>query len=204
MAWAELYAKNPDCDFTRNRKLPIKTLLLFQISMERDTINRELIKYFDYALDTLSVSAFYQQRKKLCPEIFRLLFHTFNSHFTPTLYKGKYIPPAVDGSGFNMFRNPKNGETFRPPNGQSKLGYSEIFVVAAYQILDKVFADAVIKPLRIKNEYTAICKMIDRCDKNHGIPLFLADRGFPSYISIPQNGRLWAVFFVMLKFLYHT
>ena len=113
----ELYAKNPDGDFTRNRKLPIKTVLLFQIGMERDTINRELIKYFDYALDTPSVSAFYQQRKKLCPETFRLLFNAFNSHFTPTLYNGKYIPLAIDGSGFNMFRDPKNEETFRPPNG---------------------------------------------------------------------------------------
>jgi hypothetical protein len=54
-------------------------------------------------------------------------------------------------------------------------------VVAAYQILDKVFTDAVIKPSRIKNEYTAICEMIDHCDKTHGIPLFMADRGFPSY-----------------------
>ena len=53
--------------------------------------------------------------------------------------------------------------------------------VAAYQILDKAYADAVIKPSRIKNEYTAICEMIDRCNKTHGIPLFMADRGFPSY-----------------------
>lgn len=199
IAKPELYAKNPDRDFTRNRKLPIKTVMLFQIGMERDTINRELIKYFDYALDTPSVSAFYQQRKKLCPETFRLLFNTFNSHFTPTLYKGKYIPLAIDGSGFNMFRDPKNGETFRPPNGQSKLGYSEIFVVAAYQILDKVFADAVIKPSRIKNEYTAICEMIDRCDKSHGIPLFLADRGFPSYNCFAHAKEKNAAFLIRAK-----
>lgn len=177
----ELYAKDPLRDFTRNRKLSAKTVMLFQIGMERDTMNRELVKYFDYAVDTPSASAFYQQRRKLRPETFPLLFQSFNAHFTPTLYKEKYIPLAVDGSGFNMFRDPENKETFRPPNGQSKLGYSEIFVVAAYQVLDKVFTDAVIKPSRIKNEYTAICEMIDRSDKKHGIPLFLADRGFPSY-----------------------
>jgi len=177
----ELFAKEPEKDFTRTRKLPAKKTILFQIGMERDSINRELLKYFDYVLNAPSVSAFYQQRKKLKPDTFSQLFYTFNSHFTPTLYREKFIPIAVDGSGFNMFRDPKNEETFRPPNGQSKLGYSEIFVVAAYQILDKVFTDAVMKPSRIKNEYTAICEIIDRCNKNHGIPLFLADRGFPSY-----------------------
>ena len=80
IAKPELYAKDPVCDFTRKRKLPVKTVMLFQIGMERDTMNRELVKYFDYALDTPSASAFYQQRKKLCPETFRLLFDAFNSH----------------------------------------------------------------------------------------------------------------------------
>lgn len=181
VAHPELYAKDPSRDFTRKRKLTAKDVFLFHIGMERDTTNRELVKYFDYALDTPTASAFYQQRKKLRPETFSLLFHAFNSHFAPTLYKGKYIPVAVDGSGFSMFRDPGNEETFRPPSGQSKLGYSEIFVVAAYRLLDKVFTDAVIKPSRIKNEYTAICEMMDRCDSSNGIPLFLADRGFPSF-----------------------
>jgi len=110
----ELYAKNPDCDFTRKRKLPVKRVMLFQLGMERDTMNRELIKYFNYSLDTPTASAFYQQRKKFHPDTFRQLFNIFNSHFEPTLYKEKYVPLAVDGSGFNMFRDPQNEETFRP------------------------------------------------------------------------------------------
>lgn len=199
IAQPELYAKNPERDFTRSRKLPAKKTMLFQIGMERDTMNRELIKYFDYALDTPSASAFYQQRKKFRPETFNLLFHAFNSHFTPTLYREKYIPLAVDGSGFSMFRDPDNRETFRPPSGQSKLGYSEIYVVAAYQLLDKVFTDAVIKPSRVKNEYTAICEMVDRCDKTHGTPLFLADRGFPSYNCFAHAKEKKAAYLIRAK-----
>ena len=79
---------------------------------------------------------------------------------------------AKDGSGFNLFRVPHNPETFRPPNGQSKLEYSEIYVVSAYRLLDKVFTDAVIRPSRIKNEYTAICEMIAAVIKPTELPCF--------------------------------
>ena len=202
--YPELFARNPEKDFTRTRKLPAKKTILFQIGMERDSINRELLKYFDYDLDVPSVSAFYQQRKKLKADTFSRLFHTFNSHFKPTLYRNKYIPVAVDGSGFNMFRDPKNEETFRPPNGQTKLGYSEIFVVAAYQLLDKVFTEAIIKPSRIKNEYTAICEIMDRHDNSYGIPLFLADRGFPSYNCFAHAKEKNAAFVIRAKDDYAT
>lgn len=198
----DLYAKDPARDFTRNRKFPIRNVLLFQIGMERDTMNRELLKYFNYAIDTPSASAFYQQRRKLHPDTFRILFKRFNSHFKPTLLKQKYVPIAVDGTAFNMFRDPTNMDTFRPPSGQSKLGYSEIYVVGAYQLLDKVFSDAVIKPSRIKNEYTAICEMIDRCDSSQGIPLFLADRGFPSFNCFAHAKETGVKYLIRAKDLY--
>lgn len=176
----EIFAKHPDKDFTRERKFSVRDVLLFPIIMERDTLDRELLKYFDYDLDTPSLSAYYQQRRKLKPDTYKLLFDSFNSHFQPTLYKGCYIPCAVDGSGFSLYHNPEDPVTFIQPNGSSLQGHNEIHVTAACRIFDRIFTDAVIQPSPIKNEYAAICELVDRCDTSQGIPIIIADRGFPS------------------------
>jgi len=73
------FAKNPDADFTRNRKLDFENLLRFLIVKESDNTANELLKYFNHGADTISNSAFYQQRKKLLPETFPFLLHSFNS-----------------------------------------------------------------------------------------------------------------------------
>ena len=59
----ELYAKNPEKDFTRNRKLNFETLVKFILSMQGGSLNREMYKYFQ-GDDITSVSAFVQQRDK--------------------------------------------------------------------------------------------------------------------------------------------
>ena len=177
----ELYAKDPARDFSRNRVLTAKDVILLPIVMESQSMKRELLKYYDYSENTPYYSAYYQQRKKLLPDTFSHLLYSFNSHFAPTLYKGKYVLTAVDGSGFNIFYNPKDPLTYIKPNGASPRGRNEIHVTAAYHIQDRVFTDAVIQPTTKKNEYAAICDLIDRCDTSEGIPLFIADRGFSSY-----------------------
>ena len=62
----------------------------------------------------------------------------------------------------------------------------------------------VIKPSRIKNEYTAICGIMDRHDNSHGIPLFLADRGFPSYNCFAHAKEKNAAFLIRAKDDYVT
>lgn len=176
----EIFAKRPDRDFTRERKFSVRDVLLFPILMERDTLDRELLKYFGHDLDTPSLSAYYQQRRKLKPDTYRLLVDSFNRHFQPSLYKDKYILHAVDGSSFSLYHNPKDPVTFVRSNGSSLQGHNEIHVTAALRITDRVFTDAVIQPSPQKNEYSAICGLVDRCDASHGIPVFIADRGFPS------------------------
>lgn len=198
----ELFAKNPDKDFTRNRKLSSLDVLLFPIVVERDTISRELLKYFEHNINTPSLSAYYQQRSKLLPDTYRQLLFTFNRHFSPTLYKDKYILTAVDGSGFNIFRNSSDADTYNPPTGQSGLGFNEIHVVAAYRLPDRIFTDAVIQPSKKKNEYSAICDIVDGCQTGQGIPLFIADRGFPSFNLFAHAKEKSACFLVRAKDIY--
>ena len=81
----QTFVKEPLRDFTRFRKLCAKDVLLFSIMMERDTMDRELLKYFDFKIDTPSMSAYFQQRRKLLPDTYHCLLDTFNAHFEPSI-----------------------------------------------------------------------------------------------------------------------
>lgn len=175
-----LFAKNPEKDFTRRRGLLPEEVLLFPIQMQRDSLAGELLTFYEYRTDAPSPSAYIQQRAKLLPDAMRSLLLAFNGHFSPALFKNKYSVIAIDGSSFSIFRNPSDPDTYSPPSGQSPQGYNQIHVVASYQPASRTFIDAVIHPLMKKNEYAALCQLIDRCRTDQGIPVFLADRGFPS------------------------
>ncbi len=74
-----LFSQNSESDFTRNRKLDFKTLLHLFLTMEGGSTSKEMLEYFKYEVDTATVSAFNQQRKKLLPEVFEFLFDEFNA-----------------------------------------------------------------------------------------------------------------------------
>lgn len=47
------YAKNPEVDFSRKRKIDFENLMRFLISMESGTTAHELLKYFDYDIEQI-------------------------------------------------------------------------------------------------------------------------------------------------------
>lgn len=198
----EFFAKDPSRDFTRNRKITAKDSLLFPIMRERDSNEMELLKYYNHNEDTPCYSAYYQQRKKLLPDAFHHLMDKFNSHFEPTLYKKRYVPIAVDGSGFNLFYNPKDPVTYIAPNKSSPKGHNEIHVTAAYQIFDRIYTDAVIQPSPQKNEFHAFCNLVDRCNVSKGTPLFICDMGFTSYNAFAHCFEKDVCFLIRAKDLY--
>ena len=179
----EDFCKRPGIDFTRDRKITFDTLLHFQISMESGSVNHELLKYFNFDAGTPSLSAFYQQRAKLSDDVFQKLFYNFNDHFVPkSLLKGRYQLLACDGSGFTFTRNPKDTESYYDPSGRSKKGYNQMYLVPLYDLLNKVYIDAVIQPMRKRNEFAALYELIDRHAPCRGtVPVFIADRGFHAY-----------------------
>ena len=106
-----------------------------------------------------------------CPDTFKLVLDEFNKTLPITQYCGKYVLYGVDGSGFNIFFNPNDPSTYNPPSGKSKLGNNEIHVVASYRLSNLAFTDAIIQPCREKNEYSAVCDLIDNCTFDGGTPL---------------------------------
>ena len=179
----EDFCKNPGTDFTRDRKIPFDTLLHFQVSMESGSVSHGLLKYFNFDAQAPSLSAFCQQRAKLSDGVFQKLFYSFNSCFEPkALLKGRYQLLACDGSGFTFTRNPKDTESYYTPSGRSQKGYNQMYLVPLYDLLNKAYADAVVMPMRKRNEFSAFYGLTDRHTPCAGtVPVFIADRGFHAY-----------------------
>jgi hypothetical protein len=184
--WAEVrsmskrageFAKRVNADFSRKRKLDFENLMRFLISMQSGTTSHELLKFFNFDINTLTNSAFYQQRNKLLLSAFLYLMIRFNSRFPFELWKGKYQLIATDGCEFNIARNPNDPDTFHPSNGQSLRGFNMIHTVSLFDLLSKRYLDCVIQPGRKKNEFRAICELVDRYEYG-GVPVFIGDRGF--------------------------
>ncbi len=49
----QLFVKNPEKDFTRNRKLPFQQIMNLILALEKETISNELFKYFGYKADII-------------------------------------------------------------------------------------------------------------------------------------------------------
>ena len=177
----QIFANNPIADFTRKRKIDFENLIRSVISMEGGTVKHELLKYFDFDTDTLTPSAYYQQRCKIHPDTFPFLFRQFLACFPGKLYRGKYQLIANDGSEFYIPRNPKDLDSYCPPSGRSERGFNLIHVMAAFDITNRLFLDAIIQPGNKKNEFRALCDLMDRNNYRNGCPIFIADRGCASY-----------------------
>ena len=115
------FVKNPEKDFTRDRKLGFVQLLRFFLCMGCGCINHELLKYFYFLPeDVPSASAFIQQRAKLLPEAFYHILRQFNLRFPSKGLMGRYSLIAADGCEFNIARNPQDPSTFHPTSGRSE------------------------------------------------------------------------------------
>ena len=176
-----LFSTYPQSDFTRVRKRDFSSLLHLCICMEGGTLKHELLKYFDFDKHTMSTSAFYQQRCKLLPETFPFLLQQFNSHYPFSCYKGRYQLLACDGSSFSFTKNPKDPDSYFAPDGKTTNGYNQIHIVALFDLLSKRYCDAVIQPIRKKNEFQALTSLIERYRNEEAIPIYIADRGFHAY-----------------------
>ena len=101
----EVFAKNPEKDFTRVRKLPFKQVIKSVLSMTGKSLRGELMEYFNLNPSMPTVSAFVQQRNKVNYRAFEKLFHSFtNVVDEQALCKG-YRLLAVDGSDLQLKRD---------------------------------------------------------------------------------------------------
>ena len=173
------FVKNPDSDFTRKRKLDFETLLKLTLSMEGSSVKKELLTYFNFAVDTATASAYNQQRSKVHPEAFDYLFHKFTDEIESHKLLNGYRLIACDGSDINIARNP-NDTDYYVQSFPSDKGFNQIHLNVFFDLLNRTYTDAVIQPRRKVQEVRSCIEMIDRSDFSEKV-ILIADRGYENY-----------------------
>lgn len=176
LSW--MFSKNPEKDFTRNRKLPFDKVISIILSMEGGSISSELLRHFGCTSDVASSSAFIQQRGKINSDAFPSLFDLFVKKTDRNqLYKGFRLI-AADGSDIHIPTNPDDLDSYFP-DSDKRSAYSMLHLDAMYDLLQHTYTDALILGKRKANERSSLYKMIERSPIKNA--LLILDRGYESY-----------------------
>ena len=173
------FLSNPERDFTRRRKLSLDNMLKATMLLGSGSIDKEMLEYFDYQPDTVTASAFTQQRDKLSDTIFKSIFYQFTHSFTHYKTLNGYRLVAVDGSDLHIPHNPGDTETYFQSIPGTK-GFNLQHVNALYDLLNRVYLDAEIQPGRKTHERQALIEMMQKSDLDSKV-LLIADRGYEGY-----------------------
>lgn len=175
-----LFLLNPETDFTRKRKIDFETFIKMTLSMGGSSLKKELLDYFDFSTDTPGVSAYNQQRAKVLPEAFEFLFHEFTTSVNLNKLFNGYRLLACDGSNLTIATNPNDIETFVSCCNQFEGGVNRLHLNAFYDLMNRIYVDALIQTAASKNEFRACVQMIDRSNIGEKV-ILTADRGYENY-----------------------
>jgi hypothetical protein len=177
-----LFVKDPERDFSRNRKLPFKTMIELLLSMGGSSLYKELLAAKGYSVNTATAAAFVQQRDKILPFALEFLLHEFTQSFSEIKkYKG-YRLIAADGSDLHIATDPDDPDTYFQNNPGEK-GFSLLHLNAMYDLYNRLFVDTCIQPRKCINEHKALANMVDRSHIKDKV-ILIADRGYESYNNI--------------------
>lgn len=178
------YVRNPSVDFTRSRKIAFATLLRLLLSMGGNSLNKELYDYFKpTGIETPTASAFVQQRNKLKPEACEHLFREFVKAYDDGLMLDGYRILAADSTVLT-YDGYETDDTYRPKS----CGWNQFQLHTLYDVLNKVYVDALIEPRTGQNEPKAAREMAARCQLS-GKKLILCDRGYGGFNFIEHLNR---------------
>lgn len=174
--------------FCRNRKMPLKDMLLCCLSKKGLTTVFELRNYFKEKEEKtmpLSVQGYLQQRKRLNPEVFsylnrEYLFDFYHSE-EPKLWNG-YLLLAIDGSKAEVPNSKENRERFgNSGNQHSEQGQVRALVSGVYDILNQFYLDIEIEHISVSETELAKRNLENLKQFHLKQPILLIfDRGYPS------------------------
>ena len=174
-----LFLRNPQVNFTRNRKISFRSLIGITMNSGGGTMSKELLDYFDFNVNTPTVSAYTQQRSKVLPEAFEYLFQSFTQENIShnNTFKG-YKLIACDGSNLTIATNPSDAETAYKSNQYGTIT-NHLHLNAFFDVLNRIYLDAVLQTASEYQEYRACIKMMERNPLVKAI--LIADRGYENY-----------------------
>lgn len=190
------FCVHPEKDFTRNRKIPFLSTIKSILAFGGGTLTNELLKLNKFSVDTPTSSAFIQQRAKIKPEAFSTLFSMMNLTFDQDIrYKG-YRLMAVDGSHIHVPTNPQDEDAFVKCK-ENERPHNEFHLNAMFDILQKVYTDAVVQKYRTQNEDKAMIEMIERAEYQKAIAI--CDRGYESYNNMAHLQKSGWKYIIRIK-----
>ena len=174
--------RNSGKDFTRNRKLPFSSLILFMLNLVKQTLQKELTNFISLissSKENITKSAFSQSRKKLRAEAFIELNETLIESFYEDddfkKWKGFRLL-AIDGTCLTL---PQSNEIIKDfgfaknnVNPESIIPMAK--VSSFYDLLNGIIIDSQIDQYKI-SEFMLAINHLDKVGKND---LIILDRGY--------------------------
>jgi hypothetical protein len=187
-------------DFTRDRKLTPKELILYNINNRGKTIKMELNDFLEKcSLEDVSDVALLKQREKLNEEVFKILndesMIDFYANFKNEVktYKG-YILTAIDGSDCEVPNTLETRQRYKAKNSKPDNKIARIKLSNCYDVLNNFILDTQIgnykyNEIALAEEHTRkVNELID--DYKH---ISIRDRGYPSlsyiYRALKHNEK---------------
>ena len=168
---AEVYRKEQSL---RKSKLSIRDTIQIVIGAEGGSLAKELHR----AGYDVSASALTQRRAQIPVNVFRDIFMGFNGECVDSETFHGFRLLAVDGTAVSIPRNPK-ADSFVVHSGAPN-GYNQLHLTPLYDILNKVYLEAVIQPEPQKDEIGALIELVRRNTFKEKT-LIIGDRGYESY-----------------------
>lgn len=182
-------SKMSTADFTRNRKLPFCFLIYFMFNSVKQTLQKELTNFMSHftKYDSVTKSAFCQQRLKLKPEAFiKLNDELTNEFYTDNVIEkwNDYRLLSIDGSTLEL---PKSEETIRDFGVNTKMN---MVPMAKISTLFDLMNDIIIDSTIASNHASEYNLAITHFDKLKEGDLLLMDRGY---------GARWLFYLLILR-----
>ena len=196
-----LYSKEPDSDFTRERKLPVDTLLRLLLKFSGKSLQSELSAYYlplERTYQTVPTkSAFTQQRQKLLWEGCYSLFRSFTDSLPYLKLFDGYRLLACDGSTVQIPRN-ENETDFSVKAREDCRSFNQLHINGLFDVLNRIYTDAVVDPGWCRRESAALITMVNHLDHPESA-IVLADRGYEGYNTIAHLIESMANFVIRAK-----
>ena len=196
-----LYSRDPDSDFTRERKLPVDTVLRLLLKFSGKSLQSELSAYYlspEKAYQTVpSKSAFTQQRHKFLWEGCYSLFRSFTDSLPYLKLFDGYRLLACDGSTVQIPRNESETD-FSVKTREDRSSFNQLHINGLFDVLNRIYTDAVVDPGWSKRESAALVAMVNRLEHPQSA-IILADRGYDGYNTIAHLIESMANFVIRAK-----
>jgi len=181
-----MYSKDPESDFTRERKLPMNSLLHMLLKFSGKSLQSEISAYYSPPGKTYrripTKSAFTQQRQKLLWEGCYTLFRTFTDSLSYLKRFDGYRLLVCDGSTVSIPRN-KEEKDYTTVTRSDRRPYNQLHLNGLFDILNRIYVDAIVDPGMHTNERTALITMVERLD-DPDMTIVIADRGYEGFRTI--------------------